>query len=58
MAVVMVRAVREEPADKAKPADTELKTQFAQQAVSSESQGYAAAARADAKVALNPQALD
>jgi peptidyl-prolyl cis-trans isomerase D len=58
LSVVMVRAVREEPADPGKPGETELKTQFAQQAASSEAQGYAAAARADAKVALNPQALD
>jgi peptidyl-prolyl cis-trans isomerase D len=58
MAVVTVRAVREQPGDQAKPADAQLKSQFAQQAASSESQGYAAAARADAKVALNPQALD
>jgi peptidyl-prolyl cis-trans isomerase D len=58
MAVVEVRAVREQPGNEAKPADVELKSQFAQQAASSEAQGYAAAARADAKVALNPQALD
>jgi peptidyl-prolyl cis-trans isomerase D len=58
LAVVTVLAVREQPGDEAKPADVQLKSQFAQQAASSESQGYAAAARADAKVALNPQALD
>jgi hypothetical protein len=58
LVVVAVRAVREEPGDEAKPAEAQLKGQFAQQAASSEAQGYAAAARADAKVALNPQALD
>jgi peptidyl-prolyl cis-trans isomerase D len=68
-AVVEVRAVREEPADEAKPGEAkprgeakpgeaQMKSQFAQQAASAEAQDYAAAARADAKVALNPQALD
>jgi hypothetical protein len=56
--VVAVNAVREEPGDDTKPGEDQFKRQFAQQAASSEAQGYAAAARADAKVALNPQALD
>jgi hypothetical protein len=53
-----VTAMREEPAGPAKPDEPDLKRQVAQQAASSEAQGYAAAVRADAKVALNPQALD
>ena len=36
----------------------EMRRQFAQQSASSEAQGYAVAARADAKVTVNPQALD
>ena len=57
-AVVAVNAVREEPGDDTKPEEAQFKRQFAQQAGSSEAQGYAAAARAAAKVVLNPQALD
>ncbi|MGA2344178.1 MAG: SurA N-terminal domain-containing protein [Steroidobacteraceae bacterium] len=56
--LVAVNAMREEPGDDTKPEEAQFKRQFAQQAASSEAQGYAAAARADAKVALNPQALD
>jgi len=57
-AVVAVSAVREQPTDESKGQDTQLKTEFAQDAAAAEAQGYAAGARADAKVALNPQALD
>jgi len=56
--VLAVDAVREEPGDDSKPQEAQFKRQFAQQSASSEAQGYAAAARASAKVALNPQALD
>jgi peptidyl-prolyl cis-trans isomerase D len=57
-AVVMVSAVQEEPDAVAKLEEPKMKSQFAQQAASAEAQDYAAAARANAKVALNPQALD
>jgi peptidyl-prolyl cis-trans isomerase D len=57
-AIVAVSAVREAPGDPSKPEDVQLKREFAQETASSEAQGYAAAARADAKVALNPQVLD
>jgi peptidyl-prolyl cis-trans isomerase D len=57
-AVLAVSAVREDPSGDPKVEEAQLKRQFAQEAASSEAQGYAAAARADAKVSLNPQALD
>ncbi len=57
-AVMAVSAVREDPSGDPKLEEAQLKRQFAQEAASSEAQGYAAAARADAKVSLNPQALD
>jgi peptidyl-prolyl cis-trans isomerase D len=57
-AVLAVSAVREDPSGDPKIEEAQLKRQFAQEAASSEAQGYAAAARADAKVSLNPQALD
>jgi hypothetical protein len=60
--VLEVLAVREEPAGEkgqdAKSEDAQLRQQYAQEAASSEAQSYAAAARADAKVTLNAQALD
>jgi hypothetical protein len=57
-AVVLVSAVQQEPDAVAKLEEPKMKNQFAQQAASTEAQDYAAAARADAKVALNPQVLD
>ncbi|MDB6085830.1 MAG: peptidyl-prolyl cis-trans isomerase, partial [Gammaproteobacteria bacterium] len=57
-AVVAVTAVREDPGADAREQDAQLRRQFAQQSASSESQSYAIAARADAKVTVNPQALD
>ena len=57
-AVVAVTAVREDPSGDAQQQDAQLRRQFAQQTASGEAQSYAAAARADAKVTLNPQALD
>ena len=57
-AVVDVTAVREEPAPDAALVDAQLKREFSQQWASDESKSYAAAARADAKVTLNTQALD
>jgi peptidyl-prolyl cis-trans isomerase D len=57
-AVVAVSAVRDEPDAVAKLEEPKMKRQFAQQTASAEAQDYAAAARAGAKVALNPQALD
>jgi len=57
-AVLAVTAVRDDPSVDAKQGDGQLKLQFAQQWASGEAQSYAAAARADAKVTVNPQALD
>jgi hypothetical protein len=55
--VVALNAVREEPEDPKQP-DSSLPRQFAAQIASAEAQSYAAGARADAKVILNPQAID
>jgi len=57
-AVLAVTALREDPAVDTKDGDGQLRRQFAQQWASGEAQSYAAAARADAKVTVNPQALD
>lgn len=56
-AVIALSAVRETPGDP-KAEDPGLRQQFAAQVASTEAQGYAAAARADAKVVLNPQAIE
>jgi peptidyl-prolyl cis-trans isomerase D len=56
-AVIALSAVREEPGDAAHP-DLDMRRQYAAQVASTEAQSYAAGARADAKVVLNPQALD
>jgi peptidyl-prolyl cis-trans isomerase D len=56
-AVIVLTGVREQPADPKQPADA-LRRQFAAQMASSEAANYAAAARADAKVTLNPQAIE
>jgi peptidyl-prolyl cis-trans isomerase D len=56
-AVVALSAVREEPGDP-KQDDSGMRRQFAAQIASSEAQSYAAGARADAKVVLNPQAIE
>jgi peptidyl-prolyl cis-trans isomerase D len=57
-AVVAVTAVRDDPSVDPKQAEGRLRLQFAEQWASGEAQSYAAAARADAKVTVNPQALD
>jgi len=58
-AVLAVTAVRENPAgDHPKEQEAQLRRQIAQQSAAGEAQGYAAAARADAKVTINVQALD
>jgi peptidyl-prolyl cis-trans isomerase D len=57
-AVLAVIQVREDPNGDPKEEETQLRRQYAQQSASSEAQGYAVAARADAKVTVNPQALD
>jgi peptidyl-prolyl cis-trans isomerase D len=57
-AVIAITAVREDPNGDAREQEAQLRRQFAQQSASSESQSYAMAARADAKVTINPQALD
>jgi peptidyl-prolyl cis-trans isomerase D len=57
-AVFGLRALREEPAGDGRQSDADLKRQFAEAVASADAQSYAMAARADAKVALNPQAID
>jgi peptidyl-prolyl cis-trans isomerase D len=55
--VIALSAVREEPADPSHP-DLDMRRQYAAQIASVEAQSYATGARADAKVTLNPQALE
>jgi peptidyl-prolyl cis-trans isomerase D len=57
-AVLELIAVREKPDADARQIDTQLRRQLTQQSASSESQSYALAARAAAKVTVNPQVLD
>jgi peptidyl-prolyl cis-trans isomerase D len=57
-AIIALSAVREEPGDPKQQDDNDLRQQFAAQIASMETQSYAAGARADAKVVLNPQAID
>ncbi len=56
-AVVALTAVREDPSD-ATLKDADLRRQYAARMASDEAQAYTAAVRADAKVSLNPQAID
>jgi len=56
-AVFDLSAVREDPSD-SKQQEAALRGQIAKQIASSEAQSYTAAALADAKVTLNPQAID
>ena len=56
-AVIALSAVREAPGDPKQPQDA-LRREFAAQIAATEASNYAAAARADAKVTLNPQAID
>jgi peptidyl-prolyl cis-trans isomerase D len=56
-AVIALSAVREEPGDQ-KQQDAEMRRQLAAEYASTEAQSYAAGARADAKVELNPQAIE
>jgi hypothetical protein len=57
-AVYALSAVREAPVDNQQQEDILLRRQYASQVASAEAQSYALAARADAKVVLNPQAID
>jgi peptidyl-prolyl cis-trans isomerase D len=59
-AVIALSAVREEPSNggDSQAQEMMLKRQLAQQTAAAESKEYAAAARADAKVSVNLQALD
>jgi hypothetical protein len=57
-AVVALSAVREDPSGDPKEQEAQLRREFAREAAAAEAQGYAAAARADAKVSLNPQAIE
>jgi peptidyl-prolyl cis-trans isomerase D len=56
-AVLALSAVREQPVD-AKQPDKAMRQQFAAQIAAGEAQSYSAGVRADAKVVLNPQAID
>jgi peptidyl-prolyl cis-trans isomerase D len=56
-AVMALSAVREDPSA-APVQDADLRLQYAAQIASFEAQSYAAAARADAKITLNPKAID
>jgi len=56
-AVIALSAVREAP-DDAKPEDMAMRRQVAAQIASTEAQSYAAGVRANAKVTLNPQAIE
>jgi peptidyl-prolyl cis-trans isomerase D len=56
-AVIAVSAVREAPGDP-KLEEGDMRRQIAAQIASTEAQSYAAGARADAKIILNPQAIE
>jgi hypothetical protein len=56
-AVFAFSAVREDPSAVA-ASDADMRRQFAARIASGEAQSYAAGARADAKVVLNPKAID
>jgi peptidyl-prolyl cis-trans isomerase D len=56
-AVLAFSAVREDP-NAVTTKDADIRRQYAAQLASREAQGYAAGARADAKVLLNPKAMD
>ena len=57
-AVVALSAVRVDPSGDAKEQEAQMRREFARAAAAVEAQGYAAAARADAKVSLNLQAIE
>ncbi len=56
-ALLEITAVREDPSDAAMK-EADMRRQFAARIASGEARSYAAAARADAKVIVNPQAID
>ena len=56
-AVLAFSAVREDP-NAATLQEADMRRQYASQIASGEAQSYAAAARADAKITLNPKAMD
>jgi peptidyl-prolyl cis-trans isomerase D len=56
-AVLAISAVREDP-NAATTQEVDMRRQYAAEIASGEAQSYAAAARADAKVTLNPKAID
>jgi peptidyl-prolyl cis-trans isomerase D len=57
-AVLAVSAVREDPSGDPQLKDAQLRGELARSAAAAEAQSYGAAARADAKVLLNPQAIE
>lgn len=56
-AVLAISSVREDP-NAATTRDADMRLQYAAQIASGEAQSYAAGARADAKITLNPKAID
>jgi peptidyl-prolyl cis-trans isomerase D len=57
-AVLALSAVREDSSGDPQQQDAQLRLELARSAAAAEAQSYAAAARADSKVLLNPQAID
>jgi peptidyl-prolyl cis-trans isomerase D len=57
-ALIVLSAVREAPGGDPKTEDAGLRQQYTAQVASTEAQSYAAGARANAKVTLNPQAIE
>jgi peptidyl-prolyl cis-trans isomerase D len=57
-AVFGLSGVREDPTGDKQQLDFDLRRQYAQRQAAAEGQSYALASRADAKVSLNPQAID
>ena len=57
-AVFALSAVREDPNGDPHQQEVDLRRQYSAQVAAAEAQSYALAARADAKVLLNPKAMD
>jgi peptidyl-prolyl cis-trans isomerase D len=57
-AVLALSAVREDPSGDPQQQEAQLRREFARSAAAVEARSYAAGARADAKVLLNPQAIE
>jgi peptidyl-prolyl cis-trans isomerase D len=57
-AVLALSAVREDPAGDQQQQEAQMRRELAQRSAAAEAQGYAAGARADAKVQINLQAIE